>query len=289
MTQYEDFEGFAQEVREENLDEYSSRLKPISEPDDGSSDDPEDEAEASDDQDDTNDQKAPNPFQTGESVKVDIPFKRSAPSGSRPDGQEPEGAAEAAAADIEEGEEAPAAGPGAAPPSSPATDGPGRAPSQLESKTLVIQIIPHHNGEVFLSKTAVVQDKDFFGFPFQGKTTPKKPSNPSYPQRLPDPVVHLTVYGAGGSVLAEIEEWDLNTVYYEPKSEIRITIPPELAREIPEYSILVMSETDDPDLDYIMDVHTTTSPLHGIFLRNCDQTMPSGGKMVARQFGWLED
>ena len=60
----------------------------------------------------------------------------------------------------------------------------------------VIQIKPHHNGEIFLSITAVLQNPDFFGWPFTGKTIPKKTGNPSYPQRDPDPVVNVRVFGA---------------------------------------------------------------------------------------------
>lgn len=62
-----------------------------------------------------------------------------------------------------------------------------QTPSPVSTEALVIQIVPHHNGEVFLSKIAVDQNPDFFGYPFTGRTTPKKPGNPSYPQRDPEP------------------------------------------------------------------------------------------------------
>ena len=47
------------------------------------------------------------------------------------------------------------------------------------AEALVIQIVPHRNCEVFLSKIAVNQNPDFFGFPFTGRTTPKKAGNAS--------------------------------------------------------------------------------------------------------------
>jgi hypothetical protein len=72
---------------------------------------------------------------------------------------------------------------------------PKRTHAKVSTEALVIQVVPHHNGEVFLSKLAVDQNPDFFGFPFTGRTTPKKPTNPSYPQREPDPIVDLKVYG----------------------------------------------------------------------------------------------
>jgi hypothetical protein len=58
-----------------------------------------------------------------------------------------------------------------------------------------IQVRAHHNGEIFLSVTAALQNPSFFNWPFNGQTTPKKPGNPSYPQITPDPVVDIVVYG----------------------------------------------------------------------------------------------
>src|SRR5207253_2874287 len=40
---------------------------------------------------------------------------------------------------------------------------------QSAGRILVIQIIPHHNGEIFLSKNAVNQNPALFGFPFSGR------------------------------------------------------------------------------------------------------------------------
>jgi hypothetical protein len=82
----------------------------------------------------------------------------------------------------------------------------------LAAEALVIQIVPHGNGEVFLSKRAADQNPDFFGFPFTGRTTPKKPTNPAYPQREPDPVVNLMVYDSTGAVVVRLSWLALNTV-----------------------------------------------------------------------------
>ena len=51
---------------------------------------------------------------------------------------------------------------------------------------LVIQVTPHHNGEIHLSKIAVNQNPTFFDYPFTGMTVPKKAGNPTYPQRVPE-------------------------------------------------------------------------------------------------------
>lgn len=150
---------------------------------------------------------------------------------------------------------------------------------------LAIQIKPHHNGEIFLSKTAVNQNPEFFGFPFTGSTSPKKEINRAYPQRTPDPIVDIAVIGGEGNVIQRLSAYDLNTVYYEPKSEIRITASP-LVELVPEYSVMVIKESEDPSLDYDVIIHTPSSPDYQIWLDLCNQTMPSGGK-EPRRFGWF--
>ena len=62
---------------------------------------------------------------------------------------------------------------------------PATPAATVSSEALVIQIVPHHNGEVFLSKIAINQNPGFFGFPFAGVTTPKIASNPSYSAARP--------------------------------------------------------------------------------------------------------
>lgn len=92
----------------------------------------------------------------------------------------------------------------------------------------VIQVIPHHNGEILLSKKAIDQNRSFFGFPFTGQTVPKKVGNPTYPQRVPDPIVNISVYDKSGKTINSVSKYSLNTIYYTKKSEIRITITPSI-------------------------------------------------------------
>src|SRR5205085_741534 len=107
------------------------------------------------------------------------------------------------------------------------------------SDAFVIQVIPHGNGEVFLSKRAADQDPGFFGLPFTGLTNPKKKTNPPYPQRDPDPVVDIFVYDAEGNLSLSKAGFGLNTVFYDSKSEIRVTLSPDLLRGIAARSIMV--------------------------------------------------
>jgi hypothetical protein len=154
------------------------------------------------------------------------------------------------------------------------------------TQALVIQIVPHHNGEIFLSKIAVNQNPSFFGYPFSGRTSAKKASNPSYPQRLPDPQVNITVFNVQGSQIASLPGFGLNMVYYSTKSEIRITIPPSVGQQIPSHSIMVMRETGQRGIDYDIYIYPPQSLEFTNYLAVCNHTMPSGGG-VPRRFGWI--
>jgi HKD family nuclease len=157
--------------------------------------------------------------------------------------------------------------------------------STLSAGGLAIQIKPHHNGEIFLSKLAVNQNPAFFGFPFTSMTTPKKAGGTPYPQRLPDPVVNVQVYGEARALLLNLTAYDLNTVFYEPKKEIRVTASP-LVGVVPDYSVLVMTPSQIAGVDYEMEVHTPQSPDYASWVTACNQEMPGGGQ-TPRKFGWF--
>jgi len=163
-------------------------------------------------------------------------------------------------------------------------------PAVAKTKTAVgnsfaIQIKPHHNGEIFLSVTAALQNPDFFNWPFNGLTTPKKPGNPAYPQLDPDPLVNINVYGAGAVPILSIEDFGLNTVFYEKNDEIRITAS-QLVDVVPEYSVMIMEKYVDDEHDYIISIHTPDSPEYENWVNTCNQEMPGGGK-TPRKFGWF--
>ena len=148
-----------------------------------------------------------------------------------------------------------------------------------------IQIKPHHNGEIFLSRTAAAQNPGFFGWPFTGKTTPKTAGNPSYPQLEPDPIVNIVVFGQASEPILVLNSYALNTVYYEKKSEIRVTVLP-LVMVVPEYSVMVIERSATPKTNYDITIHTPESPEYPAWVAACNQTMPSGGKKP-RKFGWF--
>jgi len=150
---------------------------------------------------------------------------------------------------------------------------------------LAIQIKPHHNGEIHLSVSAALQNPAFFYWPFSGATVPKKPGNPSYPQLTPDPVVNIVVYGSAAVPVLILPSYDLNTVYYSTKSEIRITASP-LVSVVPDYSILIIEPSDKSGITWEITVHRPDSPDYGPWLGVCNQSMPSGGAKP-RLYGWF--
>lgn len=153
---------------------------------------------------------------------------------------------------------------------------------------LLIQIVPHHNGEIFLSKRAVDQQPAFFGYPFSGKTVPKKSGNTPYPQRVPDPITHWTIYDKTGQPAVVLKKFALNTVMYDKKGEIRITVPPEVGKAIPPLSILQMAcAPEDSGLDYVCDVFAPNSEEYKKLIVACTEIMPSGGASHPRRFGWI--
>lgn len=152
--------------------------------------------------------------------------------------------------------------------------------------SLVIEVRPHHNGELFLSYTAVDDNRGFFQYPFTGWTVPKRRGNPPYPQLAPDPVVDITIYDAAGAVLRRKPLHALNVVDYTKKREIRITIPDGLHADIPQMSVLVMTKDPTPSLDYRLQFYPPGSAPDYIASRLVNK-LPSGGAPVARRYGWL--
>jgi hypothetical protein len=82
-----------------------------------------------------------------------------------------------------------------------------------------------------------------------------------------------------------LTDYPLNTVYYETKSEIRITASP-LVSSVPDYSVMIMQQSTDPAIDYEITIHRPDSPDYGAWVAACNQFMPSGGK-APRKFGWF--
>ena len=92
---------------------------------------------------------------------------------------------------------------------------------------------------------------------------------------------------------SNLSKFNLNTVYYDKKSEIRITVPMDIFNNSQQYlegpyPILVIKNEDiDDDLDYEIEIYLPDSDQYNLYEDSCNQTMPSGGKSIARKFGWL--
>ncbi len=168
----------------------------------------------------------------------------------------------------------------------PKIKAPPKASVVIPSEELAIQIVPHRNGEVFLSKTAVNQNPTFFCFPFTGETIPKKGSNKAYPQREPDPIVDVAIFDSTGAKVIQNTAFPLNTVFYDKKGEIRITVSPDLSHKIAPFSVLHM-RMGDGSCDYYFEIYNPGSKRHEDLLASCDQILPSGGAAQSRKMGWL--
>ena len=170
-----------------------------------------------------------------------------------------------------------------------ATGPTGQAPAQPHAprSVLVMEVRPHHNGEVFLSYRAVRDDNpDFLDYPFTGWTTPKRANNNPYPQMSPDPIVSITVYDASGSAVHGVVDHPLNVVDYETKREIRVTIPAHVVSHIPEMSVLVMTKDPSTDLDYFLEFYPpNTAP--AVIEAAMTEKLPSGGAGRGRRYGWI--
>lgn len=152
--------------------------------------------------------------------------------------------------------------------------------------SLYIEVIPHHNGEVFLSKSALVDNPGFFGHPFEGLTVARAENSSPYPMRVPDPIVEITVFGDEDEPIHKVINHPLNIVEYTRKSEIRITLPERMQDEIPEMSLLVMTRHGESNVEYTLDFFPPGSPTYGSLASKLTIPMPSGGRGSGRKYGW---
>lgn len=160
-------------------------------------------------------------------------------------------------------------------------------PTRGTHATFLIEVRPHHNGEVFLSKLAIDEDPGFFGSPFSGWTTPHNPRNQPYPMLEPDPCVELVVLDERGKALVRLAH-RLNVVHYTLKSEIRITLPPEPLAHIPQMSLLAMTRNPSATFDYRLEfLPPNCSTRRAKSLRaKLTRQLPSGGAQQRRRYGW---
>ncbi|GEM_PF-3556074 len=163
-------------------------------------------------------------------------------------------------------------------------------PSPVEQgNTLLIEVVPHHNAEVFLSKRALDQNPGFFGWPWAGRTNPKDTKNPGYPKRDPNPRIKVRAFDKFDNLVYEDIIAPL-VVLYERKSEVRVTVGKAVMQYIPAYALLVLRNVEaglEERLDYDMDVYLDGSPTHSKLTAICNQTLPSGGTTRPRRMGWL--
>lgn len=177
-------------------------------------------------------------------------------------------------------------------PAAPVSIGSGAAahatqpPTPQAASKLVMEVVPHHNGEVFLSKRAINDDPAFFGHPFAGWTVPKNAGNKPYPRLDPAPLVDIRVYDQHGSQIAGKTQHLLYVVEYSRKGEVRMTIPEGIPAQIPPMSTMVMTKDPTATLDYLIEFfHPNHVPAH--YTQALTTAMPRGGGQNQRHYGWI--
>ncbi len=164
---------------------------------------------------------------------------------------------------------------------------PGAQLAIVVPRVHLIEVIPHPNGELLLSYTAVTrQEPAFFGHPFTGWSTPKISSNQAYPMLTPDPIVDIEIYDSAGALVAAERDHSLNVVDYARKHEVRITIPNGRHALIPPMSVLELERDPSPSLDFRLRFYPPGSAAAAAAVPNLTATMPRGSLPVARRYGW---
>ena len=115
-------------------------------------------------------------------------------------------------------------------------------------------------------------------------TTPKKPGNPAYRKRDPDPRVNLVVYGDDGQSTYRITDHEAYLYDYGKKSDLRLNLRDPIYKDIAADSILVMSRGSN--VDYDLEVWLPGSERYDELLGQCTQQMSSGGSGTGRRYGW---
>lgn len=174
--------------------------------------------------------------------------------------------------------------PGGAPVPSATGVAPAPAVTPIHN-TLYIEVNPRNKTEIFLAKELLKQDPAFFGWPFLGLTTPKRPGNPGQPQPDPLPSARVTVYDASGTVAGTTVDPSLKLWTYSngasANDDFRLTLVAGLHKKVPDGSILVMNRQPPSGHDYDIKVFPPGHANHATMLARCTQAMPGG-----RRFGW---
>lgn len=142
--------------------------------------------------------------------------------------------------------------------------------------------------EVFLSKTALGEDPAFFGHPFGGLTSPRSATAAPQPELQPRPVVDILLIGANGKRLSTYQEHEIKIWEYvngpSANMDVRMIIPQELLRNLPEGCILEMRRTPiRAGLDYVLTFLAPGSPQWTAARAAATKALP-GGK---RSYGWM--
>lgn len=150
---------------------------------------------------------------------------------------------------------------------------------------LLIVVNPRQKTEIYLAKAPLQDDPAFFGWPFLGRTTPRRPGSPAQPQPDPLPTADVIVYDAAGSVAGERYDPDLKLWTYSfgesANDDFRMTLTGGLHRLVLDGSVLVMTRQPANGSDYKIEIYPPGHPQYAALLAACSETLPGG-----RHYGW---
>lgn len=149
---------------------------------------------------------------------------------------------------------------------------------------LLIRVNPRNKTEIYLAQAPLQEDPAFFGWPFLGRTTPRR-NNPGQPQPDPLPVADVTVFDATGAVLGRVRDPSLKLWTYSfglsANDDFRMTLTGGLHKLVPDGSVLRMIRQPPSGVDFELEVYPPGHPQHTALLAGCTETLPGG-----RRYGW---
>jgi hypothetical protein len=150
---------------------------------------------------------------------------------------------------------------------------------------LFTQVNPRKKTEIYLAQAFLKQDPVFFGWPFLGLTTPKRPGNPGQPQPDPLPTALVTVFDATGGIAGSYVDLSLKLWTYSygksANEDFRMTLKEGLHKLVVDGSVLVMESQPSSGYDFEICVYPPGHGLYPAMLMKCSQSLPGG-----RRFGW---
>ena len=150
---------------------------------------------------------------------------------------------------------------------------------------LLIEVNARQMTEIYFAKALLIEDPGFFGWPFLGRTKPRRGAIPQ-PQPDPLPTARVTVFRPDGSIAGQFDDPSLKMWTYSlgpsANEDFRLTLAGGLMSHVVDGSVLVMEREAEDGFDYTIQVYPPGHPEHSQYLARCTRSLPGRG----RRYGW---